>query len=65
MTAEDALRFVAYESTWCRNRDAHEALCLLLPSVLRALSLPPMNGYEADAFRRELKEQLKISASRQ
>ena len=58
MTAEQALRFVAYEACWCRDRDAHEALCLLFPAVLRVLSLKPMDGREAEAFRRELKQSL-------
>jgi len=58
MTAEQALRFAAYEAAECRNRDACEALCLLLPPLLSALSLEPMNGYEAEAFRREFKERL-------
>ena len=55
MTAEQALRFVAYEASWCRNRDASEAVCLLLPPVLRALDLSPMDSFEAERFRRELK----------
>jgi hypothetical protein len=55
MTAEQALRFAAYEAQWCRNRDSSEALCLLFPPMLRALDLPPMDSFEADRFRRELK----------
>jgi hypothetical protein len=55
MTAEQALRFAAYEASWCRDRDASEALCLLLPPMLRALDLPPMDSFEAERFRRELK----------
>ena len=55
MTAEQALRFAAYEAAECRNRDACEALCLLLPPLLSALSLEPMNGYEADSFRIEVR----------
>lgn len=62
MTAEQALRFVAYEARWCRDRDAHEALCLLFPALLRTLELSPMDGREAEAFRLELKQRLASSA---
>jgi len=55
MTAEQALRFAAYEAEWCRDRDASEALCLLFPPMLHALELPPMDSFEAERFRRELK----------
>lgn len=55
MTAEQALRFAAYEAAECRDRDAHEALCLLFPPMLRVLALEPMTDREAQAFRRELK----------
>jgi hypothetical protein len=58
MNAEEALRFAAYEAEECRDRDAHEALCLLLPPLLRVLELEPMNGREALAFRNELKQRL-------
>ena len=55
MTTDDALRFVAHEASWCRSRDEHEALCLLLPAVLRGMRLPPMDDVEARAFREQLK----------
>lgn len=58
MTAEDALRFAAFEAAECRDRDAHEALCLLFPALMRTLSLEPMDGFEARAFRHELKQRL-------
>ena len=58
VTSDQALRFVAYEAGWCRHRDSHEALCLLLPPLLRALSLPQMDSFEAERFRRELKQWL-------
>jgi hypothetical protein len=58
VNTEDALRFLALEASECRERDAHEALCLLLPGLLRVLSLQPMNHYEASAFRKQFKEQL-------
>lgn len=55
MNAEEAIRFLEHEASYCREREMHEALCLLLPAMLRALGLPRMNGYEAKDFRRELK----------
>lgn len=58
MTAEDAIRFLEHEASYCRERDQHEALCLLLPALLNALELEPMNGYDAGEFRAELKESL-------
>lgn len=58
MNPADALRFLEHEASFCRSRDAHEALCLLVPALLRALELEPMNGYEAEQFRRELKEEI-------
>jgi hypothetical protein len=59
MTAQDALRFLNHEAAFCRDRDAHEALCLLLPALLRACDLRPMNGYEAQAFRAQLHDLVK------
>jgi len=56
MTAHDAVRFLHSQAALCRSRDCHEALCLLLPAILTALGLQPMNGYEASAFRKELKQ---------
>jgi hypothetical protein len=56
MNVTDALRFIEHEASYCRSRDSHEALCLLLPAVLKALELEPMNGYEAEQFRRELRQ---------
>lgn len=58
MSPEDALRFLDHEALLCRNRDAHEALCLLLPALLRVMELPPMDHYEALAFRIELHKAL-------
>lgn len=58
MTAEAAVRFLAHEASYCRSHDQHEALCLLLPALLRALDLQPMNGYEAEDFKHQLKEAL-------
>jgi hypothetical protein len=55
---EDALRFAAHEAAECRDRDAHEALCLLFPPLLRVLDLEPMDDVEANAVRYELKQRL-------
>jgi hypothetical protein len=61
MTPDQAVRWIAYEAADCRGRDASEALCLLLPALLRALKLTPMAGVEAEVFRRQLREYLKNS----
>ena len=58
MTAAEALRWLGFESQWCRDRDAHEAFCLLLPSILKALDLEAMNGIEASAFKKQLRNRL-------
>lgn len=63
ISAYDALRFIAYEASECRGKDAHEALCLLPPALLRACSLKPMDGREAAAFRAQLKKTLAGSGS--
>ncbi len=54
MTPPDALRYLDHEARLCRDHDAHEALCLLMPALMRLLELPPMDDYEALAFRLEL-----------
>ncbi|HEV2391065.1 MAG TPA: hypothetical protein VG146_01745 [Verrucomicrobiae bacterium] len=59
MSAEDALRFLDHESGYCRCHDQHEALCLLLPGLLRVLDLEPMNSYEAEKFRSEFRKALR------
>jgi hypothetical protein len=58
VTAERAIRFVAYEARECRNRDACEALCLLLPALLKIAELPPMDDLEAAAVRFQIKQEL-------
>ena len=58
MSIEDALRFLDYQAQVCRDRDTHEALCLLLPSMLSVFALEPMTEREATAFRKEFREQL-------
>lgn len=56
MTPQDSVRYLHHASLLCRGRDCHEALCLLLPAILKALDLQPMTDWEALAFRQELKE---------
>jgi hypothetical protein len=62
MIAEEAVRFLAHEARRCRDRDSHEALCLLLPAMLQLLALEPMNDFEALDFalgmRHELSDQV-------
>ena len=58
MTPADALRYLAHEARLCREHDAHEALCLLLPALMRLLQLPAMDDYDALAFRVELHDAL-------
>jgi hypothetical protein len=58
MTPPEALRFLHHEALTCRDHDAHEALCLLLPALLKVMELSPMDDFEALAFRVELREAL-------
>ena len=58
MTAYNAIRFLHFEAAKCRDRDACEALCLLLPALLRLLDLDPMEEVEAEAFRYQFREEL-------
>ena len=58
MTPADALRYLDHEARLCREHDAHEALCLLLPALMRMLQLRAMDDYEALAFRVELHDAL-------
>lgn len=63
MSIESALRFLEHEARLCReliptDRDAHEMFCLLLPAILGAFDLQPMDGREAAAFRKEFREEL-------
>jgi hypothetical protein len=59
MTSEDALRFLAHEAQRCRDRDMHEALCLLLPAIVKSLNLPPMDAADAIAFAQWLHRDLR------
>jgi hypothetical protein len=58
VTLTDALRYVSDQAQFCRVRREHEALCIMIPSLVRVLGLDRMNGYEAEAFRRRLREAL-------
>jgi hypothetical protein len=58
MTADNAIRFLHSEAAKCRGRDACEALCLLLPPLLKVLELDAMEEVEAAAFRYRLKQEL-------
>ncbi len=58
MNTENAIRFLHCESLKCRDRDAGEALCLLLPALLRIFKLEPMEDVEAAAFRFQFKQEL-------
>lgn len=58
MTAEDGLRFVAYQASFAESCEQCEATLLLLPAILRVTNTPPMTGREALAFRRELLDEL-------
>jgi hypothetical protein len=56
MTAEDAIRYIAYDAEWCRTLEDYMTLCLQLPPLLRALNLRPMVQAEFLGFREQLKE---------
>jgi hypothetical protein len=58
MTAANAIRFLHSEAAKCRDRDACEALCLLMPALLKVFDLDPMEDVEAAAFRYQFREEL-------
>ncbi len=58
VTTDNAIRFLHFEAAKCRDRDACEALCLLMPALLRLLHLDPMENVEAAAFRFQFKQEL-------
>ena len=58
MTAEEALRFLEHQARLCRNRDSHEALCLLPAAIINQLRLPPMDDFEAETFKFRLRQML-------
>jgi hypothetical protein len=62
MNADETIRFLEHEARSCRDRDECEAFCLLLPALLHAFNLPPMDDLEATAFKFRLKKELTHSA---
>lgn len=61
MNAEDAIRYLAHEAERCaglNGRDEREMVVLLLPGLMKACDLPPMDDFEAAAFRRDFKARL-------
>jgi hypothetical protein len=58
MNAEDALRYLGSESAKCRDKQSHEALCLLLPALLKINGLKPMDIFEANSYSEALKHKL-------
>lgn len=58
MTAEDAIRYLDFRARECRDKEAHEALCLLLPALLKVFNLPEMDSVEAEAVRFDLRRSL-------
>lgn len=61
MNPADTIRFLHHQASECRDRDEAEALCLLLPALLRVHDLPPMGDAEAAAFKFVLKETLDLA----
>lgn len=58
MTTTDAIRFLNHQAAKCRDRDAAEAICLLLPAMTKIMDLEPMDDFEAAAFRYAFKQDL-------
>ncbi|HMP83232.1 MAG TPA: hypothetical protein PKA41_11075 [Verrucomicrobiota bacterium] len=54
-TATEALRYLHYEAARCHDRDSHEALCLLLPAVMKVLALHAMDDFEAADFKKNFR----------
>ena len=59
MNAADALRYLDNQARRCRDRDSHEALCLLIPALLKVLNLEPMDNLAALDFQYDLKAALR------
>jgi hypothetical protein len=58
LDAPTCLRFLEHEAMECRDRDAGEMVCLLIPSLRQVAGLEPMEDLEAKAFRHALHEAL-------
>ena len=59
MIAEEAIRYLDHEARECRDKDAHEALCLLLPAMMQLLGLKQMDHFEALSFTIEFRDELR------
>lgn len=55
---EECLRFIASQAAFCRQKETHEALCILVPALMKMTGLIPMNGYEETEFRKTFKAAL-------
>lgn len=55
----ETLRYLDHQANLCRGRDACEAFCLLLPPLRKQLGLPPMDDFEAEAFKYRLTQALR------
>src|SRR5262249_22941316 len=58
LNALEALRFLEHEARFCHDRDEHEAFCLLVPPLVKALGLQAMDDWEALDFRVRLRSLL-------
>mgnify|MGYP001163334630 CR=1 FL=1 len=59
MNSSSALQFLAHEAKRCRDRDACEAFCLLLPALCRVLALPALDDVAALVFERDFHDALR------
>jgi hypothetical protein len=59
MSAAEALRYLDNQAKRCRDRDDAEALCLLLPALLKMLNLEPMDNLAALNFTIEFRAALR------
>lgn len=59
MNASDAIRYLAHEAKLCRDRDGHEAFCLLLPGLCKVLDLRPADDFEALDFQKQFHDALR------
>lgn len=56
---EWALRYLANQAKLCRDRDAHEALCLLLPALCKCFKLSPADDLQAIDFEAKFHRELR------
>jgi hypothetical protein len=62
---EWALRFLDHEAKRCRDRDSHEALCLLLPALLKVFKLQPCDDFQALEFEGKFHKELRFRTERE